>query len=99
MATLDAENAVLDGVNDTLMLEGKVNGFNEREDSQLQTEHLSMNTLTRQVSGAGEVQLNFGNSETRAVGIQGTLVDGSWNLLSKVTTVLHPKPSKAEGQR
>lgn len=99
VATLDAENAVLDGVNDTLMLEGKVNGFNEREDSRLQTEHLSMNTLTRQVSGAGEVQLNFGNSETRAVGIQGTLVDGSWNLLSKVSTVLHPKPSNAEGQR
>ena len=96
VSTLNANNAVLDGVNEALLLEGNVLGHNLREQSSVITSQLSMHTNTRQIEGAEDVLLTFGNSKTRATGIHGTLVDGRWKLLSDVKTTLQPSGSKTQ---
>ena len=89
-ATLSARNALLDGVEETLWLDGEVIARNLIDQSTMKTEQISMRTKTRQFSGAAPVTLDFENSSTRAVGIQGTLVDRKWTLLSSVKTVIQP---------
>ncbi len=90
-ATLSANNALLDGMEETLWLDGAVTANNLIDNSTMATEQISMHTKTRQFAGSEPVTLNFENSVTRAVGIQGTFVDRRWSLLSSVNTVIDPQ--------
>ena len=94
VSLLTAKNALLDGLSETLFLEGGIVGRNLLDRSSIETEQLSMHTKTRQISSSSKVRLSYENSSTSATGIQGTLVDGRWSLLSSVRTTLYPSGKK-----
>lgn len=94
-ATLSASDALLDGIEETLWLDGNVVARNLIDKSSMQTQQISMHTKTRQFAGSAPVTLKFENSTTNAVGIQGTLVDRKWSLLSSVKTIIQPNVERS----
>ena len=87
-AIMRADFAFMDALENEIHLAGSVIAENRIQDSILNTESLSMNTKSRQVFGNQPVDLIFKNAKTNAVGVQGSQLDGRWQLLSKVRTTL-----------
>lgn len=87
-ATVRADFAFMNALEQEIHLAGKVTAHNIRENSRLTTNSLSMNTESRHIFGNQPVNLVFKNAQTTAVGIDGSQLDGRWQLLSKVKTIL-----------
>lgn len=87
-ATMRADFAFMDALENELHLAGSVQAQNRVQGSTLNTDSLSMNTESRQVFGNQPVELTFKNAKTNATGVQGSQLDGRWQLLSKVKTTL-----------
>ncbi len=90
-ATLNANVAFMNAIEQEIHLAGDVVAHNTKQDSLLRTNSLSMHTESRQIFGNQPVELIFSNARTQAIGIQGHQLDGRWRLLSKVKTTLEIK--------
>jgi len=88
---LESNFAFINALENEVHLSGNVSANNMQRNSVMKTEDLIINTESRHIYGDKLVTIELNNALTQAVGVQGSQLDGRWQLLSKVKTTLKMK--------